>query len=89
MNVSTDPSQIRAVITRFLETANKSADGMSDGTGLYADGLELDSLEAAELSALLEDEFGSDPFSTALAAGDAMPETVGDIVAFYGVASSA
>jgi acyl carrier protein len=36
-------------------------------------------LEAAELSAMLEDEFGSDPFS----AGGDLPETVGDIVAFY------
>jgi acyl carrier protein len=87
--LTTDPSQVRTVITQFLETANKSADGMTDETGLYANGLELDSLEAAELSALLEDEFGSDPFSTAMAAGDAMPESVGAIVAFYGVASSA
>ena len=32
----------------------------------------------AELSAVLEDEYGSDPFSD----GE-MPETVGEIVAFY------
>jgi acyl carrier protein len=36
-------------------------------------------LEAAELSAMLEDEFGSDPFS----AGGELPENVGDILAFY------
>jgi acyl carrier protein len=84
--VSTDPSRVRAVISRFLEAANKSVDGEpADETQLYAGGLELDSLEAAELSALLEDEFGTDPFS----ASEEMPETVGEIVAFYGVASSA
>ena len=49
------------------------------GTGLWGEGLELDSLEAAELSALLEDEFGTDPFSE----GGDLPETVGDILAFY------
>jgi acyl carrier protein len=48
-------------------------------TPLYGDGLGLDSLDAAELSAVLEDTHGSDPFS----AGDA-PATVGDVVAFYG-----
>jgi acyl carrier protein len=87
--LTTDPSNVRAVITQFLRTAKKSVDGLADETGLYGDGLGLDSLEAAELSALLEDEFGADPFSTALAAGDEMPETVGDVVAFYGVTSSA
>jgi acyl carrier protein len=77
------------VITEFLEVANKPVpDELSDGLGLYAGGLELDSLAAAELSAHLEDEFGSDPFSAALAAGNDLPETVGDIVAFYGVTSS-
>jgi len=52
---------------------------LTDETPLYGDGLGLDSLEAAELSAVLEDEFGTDPFS----AGGEMPETVGEIVAFY------
>jgi acyl carrier protein len=38
----------------------------------------LDSLETAELSATLEDELGSDPFSQ----GD-MPRTVGEVLDFY------
>ena len=42
------------------------------------DGLGLDSLDTAELSATLEDELGSDPFAEGL-----MPETVAEIVAFY------
>lgn len=40
--------------------------------------LELDSLELAELSAMLEDQFGRDPYSHGV-----VPSTVGEIVAFY------
>ena len=77
------------MITGFLEGASKPIpDELTDEVGLYGDGLELDSLEAAELSAHLEDEFGSDPFSAAMAAGDDMPETIGDVLAFYGARSA-
>jgi acyl carrier protein len=71
--------QAHAVITAFLGRTDKGGQGWTDETGLWGDGLGLDSLEAAELSAMLEDEFGSDPFS----AGGELPETVGDIVRFY------
>jgi acyl carrier protein len=79
--VAPDPSTVRTIITELLERLQKPYEGeLTDQTPLYGDGLGLDSLEAAELSAVLEDDYGSDPFS----AGGAMPETVGDIVAFYG-----
>jgi acyl carrier protein len=76
-----EPGQHKAhaVISDFLGRTDKGAGGWTDETGLWGDGLGLDSLEAAELSAMLEDEFGSDPFS----AGGDLPETVGGIVAFY------
>jgi acyl carrier protein len=77
--VSADADKVRGVIRQVLEHVNKSPDELTDDTPLYGEGLGLDSLEAAELSATLEDEFGSDPWS----AGDEMPETVGEIVAFY------
>lgn len=77
--MTADHDKARAVIAEFLARAEKGADGWDDETALWGDGLGLDSLEAAELSALLEDEFGSDPFS----AGGDLPERVGDIVAFY------
>jgi acyl carrier protein len=77
--VGTDQDKARAVIMEFLQRAEKTVDGMTDDMGLWGGGLELDSLAAAELSAVLEDEFGSDPFS----AGGEMPETVEDILAFY------
>ena len=72
--------QIIAIIASLLERSDR------DGTPTVGvdsllhgeEGLGLDSLETAELSAILEDELGSDPF----AIGD-MPETVGDIIAFY------
>jgi acyl carrier protein len=77
--------QAHAVIVEFLERANKSRDDLSVDTPLYGDGLELDSLEAAELSVMLEDALGTDPFSSA----EQLPQTVGEILAFYEVSSSA
>lgn len=77
--------RVREVIAEFLQRAEKPYDGMTDSTSLHGDGLKLDSLETAELSALLEDELGSDPFST----GETMPETVGDVIAFYNGAATA
>jgi acyl carrier protein len=84
--VSTDATRARAIIVDFIDRLEKSYDGeLTDATPLYGDGLGLDSLEAAELSATLEDELGSDPFS----AGGEMPETVGDILTFYEAAPAA
>jgi acyl carrier protein len=80
-----DQARAREVITTFLERAGKARTALSDDLSLYGEGLALDSLEAAELSALLEDELGSDPFST----GAEMPQTVGDILAFYPAAAPA
>ncbi|HEX4434810.1 MAG TPA: acyl carrier protein [Acidimicrobiales bacterium] len=77
--METGQDRAHIVITEFLGRTDKGADGWTDHTGLWGDGLGLDSLEAAELSAMLEDEFGSDPFS----AGGDLPEKVGDIVLFY------
>ena len=77
MSVST--GELDQTLRSFLDRVGKSADFDRD-TQLYAeDGLGLDSLDTAELSAVLEDTFGTDPFS----AGDAMPQTVGDITDFY------
>jgi acyl carrier protein len=73
-------ADVLATITSFLHRVEKPTD-LDAGTRLYADGIGLDSLETAELSAMLEDELGSDPFG----AGE-MPQTVGDILGFYGAA---
>lgn len=68
---------VETTIRSFLGRVNKAVE-FDASTPLYADGIGLDSLETAELSATLEDEFGSDPFSTG-----SMPQTIGDIVDFY------
>lgn len=70
-------SAVVQTLTSFLRRVDKYVD-FDAATPLYADGLGLDSLETAELSALLEDELGRDPFSAG-----SMPETVGDIIRFH------
>jgi len=77
--------EARAIIAEFVTRAGKSSDDLSDDTPLFGEGLALDSLEAAELSVMLEDGLGTDPFSSA----EQIPQTVGDILAFYEVSSSA
>lgn len=46
---------------------------------LYDDGIGLDSLCVAELSAMLEKAYGRDPYTSKV-----VPRTVNDIVSFYG-----
>jgi acyl carrier protein len=72
------PDDIVETIHTFLVRAKKVDIDLATDTALYGDGIGLDSLDAAELSAVLEDRHGRDPFS----AGE-LPATVGDIVDFY------
>ena len=72
-------TQAADAIQAFLAGANKTAE-ITPETPLFADGIGLDSLETAELSAVLEDALGQDPFST----GDEMPQTIGEVLDFYG-----
>lgn len=81
--MSTSQTDVEAAIHAFLGRANKAVDALSPELALYADGIGLDSLETAELSAVLEDEFGTDPFQS-----EPMPQTVGDILAFYGAVAA-
>ena len=69
---------IVALIESLLERSDKADIPVAMDTVIHGDGLGLDSLETAELSSILEDEFGTDPFGAGL-----MPETVGQIVEFY------
>jgi acyl carrier protein len=64
-------------IRGFLARIKKDAD-FDASTSLYGEGLGLDSLEVAELSVLLEDALGCDPFS------DGRDVTVvGEVLDFY------
>lgn len=76
--MATTQNTAERTIRSFLTRTKKRNKGINLDTSLYAEGMGLDSLETAELSAVLEDELGSDPFSNGQ-----MPETVGDIVDFY------
>lgn len=67
------------IVESLLEAANRSDVVVTLDAPLHGDeGLGLDSLQTAELSAILEDEFGTDPFSEGV-----VPDTVGEIVSFY------
>jgi acyl carrier protein len=74
---------VEQAIQDFLARLGKAPDALTPDLLLYAEGIGLDSLETAELSAVLEDAFGTDPYS----AGN-MPQTVGEILAFYDAASA-
>ena len=77
--MSTDRSTVRRILGDFLVRVKKGRDELPDELPLFGDGLALDSLEAAELSVVLEDTYGRDPFS----AGGELPQTVGDVLSFY------
>ncbi len=64
-------------VRSFLKRAKKR-DTFALDTSLYSEGIGLDSLETAELAAVLEDELGTDPFSEGQT-----PQTVGEIIEFY------
>ena len=74
----TDPQQlILSTLSMLLARREEAAPEVRPDSRLFED-LDLDSLEAAELSTILEDELGRDPYSEGL-----VPETVDDIVAYY------
>lgn len=73
----TAESTILDTIHMLLERRGAAGVEITPESKLTAD-LELDSLELAELSAVLEDELGRDPYSEGI-----VPETVGELVAFY------
>lgn len=74
-----DPgATVVAAITMLL--ARRAADDVTiTPESAITEDLGLDSLEVAELSAILEDDLGSDPYSEGI-----VPRTVGELVAFYG-----
>jgi acyl carrier protein len=68
---------IRDTIKGLLEQRGAVGIEVLPESKLTAD-LGLDSLELAELSAVLEDELGRDPFSEGI-----IPETVAQLVEYY------
>lgn len=70
-------TEVFATIQVFLNRVKKGGD-VDATTPLFGEGVNLDSLETAELSALLEDEHGDDPFSAG-----GMPQTIGEVLDYY------
>jgi acyl carrier protein len=68
---------IRETIQVLLERRGAGGVEILPDSKLTAD-LGLDSLELAELSAVLEDEVGYDPYSDGI-----VPETVAELMAYY------
>lgn len=68
---------IYRVMDGLLERREDGAPTFSSDSRFFED-LDMDSLEVAELSAALEDELGTDPFSQGL-----LPSTLADLIAFY------
>jgi acyl carrier protein len=67
---------VDAIRTLLERRGDGAVDIRSEAT--LSEELGLDSLELAELSAALEDDLGSDPYSEGL-----VPETVAELVGFY------
>lgn len=72
-------AQIIEVIQEILRHQAFPETDVTPESPLYDDGVGLDSLCVAELSATLEKNYGKDPYTSGI-----MPQTVGDIIAFYG-----
>lgn len=71
-------NQILEILRTLLERHRLAVPELSSDLSLYAGGLGLDSMQAAELSAMLEDRLGDDPYTAGM-----VPETVGDLLAYY------
>lgn len=72
------PAEVEQTVVAFLTRMKKMRDDFDPDMPLYADGVGLDSLETAELSAVLEDTYGDDPFTS-----DEMPQNLREILAYY------
>ncbi len=72
-----DSERVLGAVSSLLRRMKK-AETVELDTRLFAEGIGLDSLQAAELSVMLEDELGRDPFSDGQ-----MPQTVGEIIDYY------
>jgi acyl carrier protein len=73
-----DAEKVVLKAIRKLAKRRKSSLADLDRDSELFDELKLDSLDAAELSAMLEEDLGSDPYSEGLT-----PRTVGDVLEFY------
>lgn len=72
-------AEIIAIIQEILKHQAFPETEVTADSPLYDEGVGLDSLCVAELSAILEKRYGKDPYTSGV-----MPQSVGDIISFYG-----
>ena len=72
-------AEIIEIIQEILKHQAHQAVDVKADSPLYDDGVGLDSLCVAELSAVLEKRYGKDPYTSGVT-----PQTVSDIISFYG-----
>lgn len=82
--MSTPQQLAEQTVRSFVARVKPEAAELTLDTPLFSDEVGLDSMDAAELSATLEDELGADPF-----AGETMPQTLRDIIDYYGDTATA
>lgn len=75
--VNTTTTTITNIIAELLQRRGATRTEITDDA-LLMDDLGMDSLELAELSAALEDDLGSDPFSQGI-----LPRSVSELKSFY------
>ena len=73
-----DEHRVVGILRSLLQRRDQPPEDLTGESALYTEGLNLDSLEVAELSAMLEQELGRDPFTD----GE-LPKTVGEIISYY------
>ncbi len=73
-----DAETIIVETIRALLARREAADTPIEATSSLHEDLGLDSLELAEVSSVLEDTLGRDPFSEGV-----IPETLGELIEFY------
>jgi len=78
MTTRTTDDRVGQVVRDVLEQKGTGDQDVRTESGLYEEGLGLDSLDTATLSAALEREFGRDPYT----AGQ-FPRTVGELAQFF------
>lgn len=78
MTTRTADDRVAEVVREVLAQKGAGNQEVQTGSSLYEDGLGLDSLDTATLSAALEREFGQDPYT----AGQ-FPRTVGELAQFF------
>ena len=71
-------SGIRDILVELLREKGKDQEDLDLQTPLYETGLGFDSLDTATFSAMLEQRFGTDPYSAG-----AFPQNIAEVVSFY------